>query len=398
MSEPRGQPALDAAELASRAEAATGLSDFGDSGFRRRLDLMVEHMRRHPDLQTHERRRGAAEDLVDIAASRLMLEEDWKREPAIGLQPVPRPVIVIGTPRSGTTLLHSLLAADPAGRAPRAWEVLHPSPPPSLAAAGDPRRARTTQALKELCLRMPGLLIAHPYWDEWDDALMECEALPSLDLQNAYLTFFMRTHASLDLGGGTLPGLGDLEGRYAFHKAMLQQLQWGGPERHWVLKGNRHAAALEQLWATYPDAHVIWIHRHPARTFASLMELMVVIREGRVGRALDRATVGLPFLESYAEQLAIGMGSALVDRPYHVRYRELMADPVGAIGTAYEHFGRPLTAEHERRMRTLLADPASSPNRRGTFHYDLAWFGLTREQLDDRLGAYIERFELSDLD
>jgi hypothetical protein len=232
----------------------------------------------------------------------------------------------------------------------------------------------------------------------WEDALMECEALYSSDLQGVYATSFMRTPARLDLGGGVVPGLGDVEGVYRTHKAMLQQLQWKGPDRHWVLKGNRHSLALETLRATYPDADIVWIHRHPAKTFASLMELMVTVREGVTGRPFPHSEVGAAFLESYAAGLATAMQSPALDSVHHLRYGELGSDPVAAIRSLYDLLGRDWTAEHERRMRAWLADEANAPNRRGTFHYDLSWFGLEPAQLRERFADYVDRFGLSERD
>src|SRR6267378_3362192 len=47
---------------------------------------------------------------------------DPPREPA----PISRPVFITGMPRSGSTFLHELLAADPENRAPRVWEAMFP--------------------------------------------------------------------------------------------------------------------------------------------------------------------------------------------------------------------------------------------------------------------------------
>jgi hypothetical protein len=391
-------PELESDAIAAWCMERTGLQDFGGTGFCDRLEVIVQIMREHPDLAGQWRRRGAIEDLVDITTSRLQLQADWNANAGILTQRIERPLIVIGIPRSGTTLIHSLLAEDPAGRAPTAWEVLFPSPPPSLAAPGDPRRARAREQIKNFCLRTPGLLIAHPYWDMWENALMECESLYSVDLQAAYLTSFMRTPARLDLGGGVLPGLGEVNGVYRIHKAMLQQLQWRGPDRSWVLKGNRHSLALDTLRATYPDADVIWIHRHPAKTFASLMELMVTVREGVTGRPFAHADIGPAFMESYATGLATAMKSPALDSVHHLRYSELAGDPVAAVRSIYDLLDRDWTAEHERRMRAWQADEANIPNRRGTFHYDLSWFGLKPGQLHERFADYVERFGLSDRD
>ena len=53
------------------------------------------------------------------------------------------PVFIIGFPRTGTTILHDILAQDPDSRAPLTWETMFPSPPPDAATFyTDPRIAR----------------------------------------------------------------------------------------------------------------------------------------------------------------------------------------------------------------------------------------------------------------
>jgi hypothetical protein len=391
-------PELRLESILAAARHETWLEELGDTGFAGRLRTIVDVMADHPDLQTDEARAAAAANLVDITAKRLRFEADRRAHPQIGDEPIVRPIIVAGTPRSGTSLLHSLLACDAHGRAPRAWEVFAPSPPPSLAQDTASRRASARTLIEQYCLRAPGAMIAHPYWDEWDEALMECEALVTLDLHNAYAPWFTQTPAGLDLGGGNVPGLGDLPGTYRFHRAMLQQLQFGAPPHHWVLKGNSHPFGLDALRATYPDAEVIWLHRHPTATFASMMELMTILREGRSGRPVDRRQVGPLFLERYASSIEAGMASPQVDHPrmLHLRYRELRRGPGTAIEQVYAHFARSFTAEHEQAIDTWLGSPGNRANRRGTFHYDLAWFGLTRKDINERFAAYIDRFDLSE--
>src|SRR5439155_25809105 len=76
-----------------------------------------------------------------LLTARLCFLDDRKRYPVADEQIV-RPVFATGEPRSGTTLLHALLAVDPEARALRFWEVMYPSPPPGLAEPDDPRRAQ----------------------------------------------------------------------------------------------------------------------------------------------------------------------------------------------------------------------------------------------------------------
>jgi hypothetical protein len=387
---------LEADAVVSHCVEATGLSDFGATGFLDRLGIVVAAMSENADLQDPGRRAGAALDLVNLVSDRLRFEGDRAREPAIAREVIERPLIVAGTPRSGSSLIQALLDEDPNGRAPREWEVHHPSPPPSLAGPDDPRRDRTTADVKEFCLRLPGMLIAHPYWDTWSEALVECEALYTLDLHNLYVSWFTHTNAVVDV-----PGLmDDAEGAFRFHRAMLQQLQWGAPPRHWVLKGNRHPFVLDALREAYPNADIIWLHRHPAKMFGSGMELQMVIAEGRLGRPLDRKVWGPGILDRWAGGVLGGLESKQIDHPkvYHLFYRDLRTDPVAAIRAIYEYFDREFSIEHEQGIRAWLASPDNAANRRGTFHYDLAWFGMTQADIEERFRPYIEHFGLTEAD
>ena len=379
-------------DIIERARQSTGLVDLGTTGFAGRLDAMVESAAAHPGLDAAGFQ-VLAEELESLVSLRLRFEHDRQTEPAIASQRIERPMIVAGTPRSGTSLLHALLAEDPAGRPPRAWEVMHPSPPPSLASAEDPRRERVAQMLKDWCLVAPGMFVAHPYWDEWADSLMECESLLTLDLHNTYPAWFARTPA---IDFGPAHGADAALSGYHWHRAVLQQLQWGGPDRHWVLKGVNHQFALDALLETYPDANVVWIHRHPTQIFASLMELMAVLIEGHSRRAVDRRTIGPQFIERWGNGLMHGLTKPEVDDPRvcHVLYADFITDPAASIRGLYERMGRDFSDEHERRIRAWLASPSNRPNRHGTFHYDLQWFGITPDQLEKRFAEYIERFHI----
>ena len=72
-----------------------------------------------------------------LLTSRLEFIEDRNRYP-VADEVVAAPMFVTGEPRSGTTLMHALMAVDPDARALRFWEVMYPSPPPGLARPGRP--------------------------------------------------------------------------------------------------------------------------------------------------------------------------------------------------------------------------------------------------------------------
>ena len=122
---------FDADELVERATVTTGLSDFGAATWREGLDRLVdgfEHEARLNDI-------GVAMADAEVSAyltNRLGIIE-WRRtHPEVADIEVVRPIVIVGQPRTGTTILLDLLAQDPSNRAALTWEVDHPCPPPTL--------------------------------------------------------------------------------------------------------------------------------------------------------------------------------------------------------------------------------------------------------------------------
>ena len=113
---------LNAEALLARAEKETDLSDYGDPTFRERFAIAVDHINSASMDETG--RAAAVENCNWLLTSRLEFFEDFKRYP-IGEEKIVMPLFATGgEPRSGTTLLHALLASDPDARALR-WHLFH---------------------------------------------------------------------------------------------------------------------------------------------------------------------------------------------------------------------------------------------------------------------------------
>ena len=113
------------AALMDQACAETGLDDFGAQGFTEPLALLVAEF---SDPATGLSPMGLVSQhtlLVTLLKNRLRVQDELHRHPGINDRRIDRPIIIAGLPRTGTTHLHNLLAADPALR--------------SLAVLGEPR-------------------------------------------------------------------------------------------------------------------------------------------------------------------------------------------------------------------------------------------------------------------
>ncbi len=112
------------------ARKRTGLGDFGDEGFAARLGVQLAEMDADDDC-TGIGRLVMFGDCVRAAANRLLIHDLLTRHPEILEVPIARPVVVVGLPRSGTTHLVGLLAADSRFRSMPLWESYEPVPNPN---------------------------------------------------------------------------------------------------------------------------------------------------------------------------------------------------------------------------------------------------------------------------
>jgi len=375
--------ALDAASLLAAAEAETGLSDWGDPTLPDRFATAVDLIRSVGMDDAGEQ--GAVEVCHWLLTDRLRFFADHDRF-ALADEVIDRPLFITGEPRSGTTLLHALLSVDPNARALRFWEVMHPSPPPGLAAPDDPRRAQADDEWREINAHLPEWLVLHPYNDMLGNGLPECERTWAFDFRVFTPTAWWRVPMGMVIGG--LPT--DVRAQYRIHQMMLQAIQHGRTPKRWVLKGF-HGARLAALFGRYPDARVLYIHRDPVQVTASRIKMALVLHEGLTGEANVEEQARIHLAASRAGFHGI-LENPLVDdaRVHHVRYADFMADQVGVIRDFAAFADFPWTAEGASAMRHYLA--TNKGDRYGKFTYSTDLIGEDVEALHAEFAPYRERF------
>jgi hypothetical protein len=381
-------PPLDAEALIATAKAQTGLSDFGDPTLPQRFRLAVDH------LNTVGLDAAGAQAAIDAClwqlTTRLEFFEDRKTHP-IAEERIERPIFATGEPRSGTTLLHALLSVDPNGRTLRFWEVMYPSPPPGVAPPGDDRRERADSLWRDILKEMPQWLISHPYNDMLGDGIPECERTWAWDFRVMTPAVWWRVPMAPVISG--LPT--DPVQQYALHKMMLQHLQYGREKKRWVLKGF-HGARLKPMFAAYPDARMIWTHRDPVQVTASKVAMTVALTED-IGGRLDMPSVVETQINSTRAIIRTVMNDPLATDPriHHVRYQDVVADPVGVLRGFYDACDIPFDAATEQAARDYLLNNRS--DRYGKFEYstdvlgDLASLHAEFEPYRSRFGIDIEQ-------
>jgi hypothetical protein len=379
---------LDDAALLAAAERRTGLADFDGDAFREPLRRLVAALEGEASLTVLGRLIARA-DLGRLLENRLRTTAERRRHPEIEAGEVRRPIVIVGLPRTGTTILHALLARDPANRVPLTWEVMHPWPPPARETHDtDPRIARVEAHFAGVDRLLPGFKAMHPMGARLPQ---ECVALTAHDFASL---LFATTHR-IPSYDAWLDGA-DLRWVYASHRRQLQYLQWRCPAARWVLKSPGHLWALDALLAEYPDARLVQTHRDPVAVVASLASLVTVLR-GMASDRTDAAEIGAEWTTRLARGLARSM--AVRDRSlpptaavFDVQFAELMRDEIGMVRRLYAHFDLPLSDEVEARMRRFLA--AHPRDEHGRHRYTLAAAGLDPDVERRRYAAYQARFDV----
>jgi hypothetical protein len=181
---------------------------------------------------------------------------------------------------------------------------------------------------------------------------------------------------------------------YAQHKLALQALQAAQPTERWVLKTPNHLWCLEALLESYPDARIIWTHRDPGKVITSLASLVNALQRMFTNRR-DHTAIAEEWLSKSRFAIESGMAyddSVGGDWCQHVRFADLMKDPIAAVHTIYAHYGETPTPLHVRRMEVWVQERGRHSE--GRHVYDPRDFGWTYDGLAEEFRTYRERYEV----
>ncbi len=366
------------------ARRRTGLSDFGDESFMEGLQVLARSLDEEASL--HPFGRFVARDrLVGFLSVRLKVQALVKQHPEILQEQIKAPLVIAGLQRTGTTMLHRLLAADPDTRAMLSWESIDPTPVDLKPGQVDPRFKKAQLAEKALKYMAPEFFSIHP---------VEASA-PEEDILLLEYSFSSDVPESMYY----VPSYGewlkqqDMTGAYEYLKLLLQLLQWQRGAERWVLKTPSHLGKLDVLLKVFPDAKIIQTHRDPSKTTASFSS-MVTHGSGVFSDVVDAHERGLLWLNKNADMLRSAQRvrqqqpAAFID----VYYADLMRDPMTEVQRIYDFAGIPLTDAARRAMDESRR--VNKKDRHGKHKYTLEEFGLTPELVDEKYAGYRQAFNI----
>jgi hypothetical protein len=369
-------------QIIQKARDKTGLEHFDSDSFREGFGRAVEAVNAKPT-RTAKSAAWIEEFFVSFLGNRLKIADYIRRNPTLLERPVTAPIIVIGLPRTGSTLLSNLLHADTSLRSLLRWEANDPVPPPTQEGLyNDPRYLKLLAQEQADAAANPLARMHHEPWG----GPTECHTILSHDFKSAGLEPAL---VSWDYGNWILNC--DTVPTYRYHRSVLQLLQSQTSGR-WSLKLPSHALNICTLMATYPDARIIWTHRDPYQVTGSFMSMMEAAQKLHLSEVdTDYITRYYPMRlrEHLVRPMAVQDESAS-DPFYHLFYGDLVRDPIEQMRKLYAWLGMPYSSDTEARTKHWLAD-----NPRGKFgshDYGLERFGLSVDRLRPFFEDYLNRF------
>jgi len=384
---------FDADAVVAAAQAVDGLNDFGDDSYRKPLEKLLWSLQ-HEALLNDIGRSVLRQRVVDILATRLRVQSYISRYPEILEEQIEAPLVIVGLPRTGTTMLHRTIAADHRMYAPLWYEVRFPCPALDwdFTAAGDRRITEAKAEMQAMVDGNPDLLAIHPM-----DAMGPDEDI--MLLEQSFYSFNIQAFANIPSFDQWIESQDHTPG-YQYFKVLLQFLQWqkkrsGQQGQRWVLKAPHHLHYMDLVFKVFPDAKVVQSHRDPLETIPSLASLiagMWVIYSDEA----DPKEVG----RQWAGKFARGMRHSMAvreqlgdERFLDLWFSDTVSQPLQEIRKIYDFLGMELTEEARAEMARW--QDFNRRELRPPHEYTLAQFGFTEEGLEQQFRAYRERFILS---
>jgi Sulfotransferase family len=395
---------LEPEELCGVAQRRAGLTDFGGDEFRAPLAMLVGSLEREARL-TFVGRVLVREILIQKLINRLLLADSIRRHPEILDVEIREPIIITGLPRTGTTLLHRILAQDEALRHLQMWEVWKPAPPPDPSShATDPRRDGRAYNNSDA----PGLA---GVVCTLEDRLIGAETIRKR--QAAHFVgmsepeecqlLFMNSFTSQEFVlffADAVPSYAmwlldqSLLEPYAYYRRQLQLLTWKFPGRRLILKSPQHVQSLGALFAVLPDAKVVWCHREPRSVVLSWCHLNridgEIYNDASPGGARRLGPSVLNWLGTELDRALDVLPSLPQEQVVHVSYRQSVADPVAFALALRKRLGLGEGEAATKQMETWMSGNGKHAN--GAPKYDAAAYGLTAEVIDERFASYRRAF------
>lgn len=376
---------LEIDALLSAARAKTGTHDFGDDWFLEPLGVLVEGLNTEAQLSElgfalTQRR------LTALLVDRLRLRALQAQHPEILDVEVRVAAEICGLPRTGSTLLHRLLASSPQLTSTLSWECSYPIPFPGETSAATERKSRAKKLMEQFMAMSPDFGDLHTVvWDgPEEDVLLLDRSFTAMSWDSFYWVpsygIWLRSF--------------DQSKAYSELRQWLQVLQWQDPARagrRWVLKSPHHLTAADTVLDEFPDCKIVMTHRSPVSavpSYASMVQAMT----SQYSDAADPKQIGPYWNDRFRECLA-NFAEVRARRPERfvdVHFKEMLTEPLLQAQRVLTELGLPVGPADSSAFEAYLE--VNRQERHGSHSYTAQDYGLSPEQLERDFSFYTDAY------
>ena len=363
----------------------TELNDFGEGIFLEGLQKMIESINQEANL-IDVGNDAQAQRIIGLLINRLRFEDDLKKYSEILDHKIISPIVIVGLPRTGSTMTHRMLAADENHTAMLWWEGRYPSMLPNEKRGHPIDRMNLGKAeVEAVVAASPDALKIHP----WDYKGADEEILL---LEHNFMSTVPESFMRLPTYSAWIE---EQNHKVAYQdlKKWIQYLQWQNPgreEKRWVLKSPHHLGFIDKLIEVFPDAQIIQTHRDPIKTVPSFCSMCANLFEP-LAIDFDKKFIGAHWGKKLSRALNHCMEVSKIhkDNFLDLKFENMIKDPIDEMKKIYEFIGEPFG---ERTELAIQAWQEENKHEMGAHKYELADYDLTKEFITENFKDYKARY------
>lgn len=376
---------INANEILDQAKSETGLSDLGEPLFFEGLNRLIDSINNEANLNEIGIQAQPIR-IQGLLTNRLRFEEDLKKFPEILDQEIIAPIVIVGLPRTGSTMTHRLLASDPNHTAMLWWEGRYPALLPGEKRGDIETRMELGKAeVDAVVAASPEALDIHP----WDYKGADEEILL---LEHNFLSTVPESFMALPSYSEWIEEQ-DHTLAYEDLKKFIQYLQWQNPGREkkrWVLKSPHHLGFIDKMISVFPDAKIIQTHRDPIKTVPSFCSMCANLFEPLTTN-FDKVFIG----KHWSNKLTRALNHCMNISEQHpnnfldLEFLNMIKDPIDEMKKIYEFIGESFGEKTEVAMEAWREE---NKHEMGAHKYSLEEYDLTESQINDNFAKYQQKY------
>ena len=376
---------INANEILDQAKSETGLSYLGEPLFFEGLNKLIDSINNEANLNEIGIQAQPIR-IQGLLSNRLRFEEDLKKFPEILDQEIIAPIVIVGLPRTGSTMTHRLLASDPNHTAMLWWEGRYPALLPGEKRGDIETRMELGKAeVDAVVAASPEALDIHP----WDYKGADEEILL---LEHNFLSTVPESFMALPSYSEWIEEQ-DHTLAYEDLKKFIQYLQWQNPGREkkrWVLKSPHHLGFIDKMISVFPDAKIIQTHRDPIKTVPSFCSMCANLFEPLTTN-FDKVFIG----KHWSNKLTRALNHCMNISEQHpnnfldLEFLNMIKDPIDEMKKIYEFIGESFGEKTEVAMEAWREE---NKHEMGAHKYSLEEYDLTESQINDNFAKYQQKY------